>query len=83
MPIEQVVSNLISECCELNISDLHIKVYDLEADIHIRKDGDMQLLRQIGDIECHGEFRVNALKQADSDRIGNGVIQLAFDDIFH
>ncbi|HGY9136387.1 TPA: GspE/PulE family protein [Escherichia coli] len=47
MPIEQVVSNLISECCELNISDLHIKVYDLEADIYIRKDGDMQLLRQI------------------------------------
>ncbi|CAD6176222.1 nucleotide binding protein [Escherichia coli] len=47
MPIEQVVSNLISECCDMNISDLHIKVYDLEADIYIRKDGDMQLLRQI------------------------------------
>lgn len=47
MPVEQIVSKLISECCELNVSDLHIKVYDSEADVYIRKDGDMQLLRQI------------------------------------
>lgn len=47
MPVEQIVSKLITECCDLNVSDLHIKVYDSEADIYIRKDGDMQLLRQI------------------------------------
>lgn len=47
MPVEQQVSKLIYECGELYASDLHVKVYDLEADIFIRKDGDMHLLRQI------------------------------------
>ena len=53
MPVEQIASKLIYECCEHNVSDLHIKVYESEADIFIRKDGDMQLLRQIESDTAH------------------------------
>lgn len=47
LPMEKIASDLIHECCELHVSDLHIKVYADEAEIFIRKDGDMFLLRQI------------------------------------
>lgn len=53
LPVEQRVSMLIFECAEMNASDLHIKVYDAEADIYIRKDGDMQFLRQIESEHAH------------------------------
>ena len=53
MPVEQQVSKLIFECGRMNVSDLHVKVYDSEADIYIRKDGDMQLLRQIEASSAH------------------------------
>ncbi|EPA4140257.1 bundle-forming pilus extension ATPase [Escherichia coli] len=53
LPVEKRASMLLFECAEMRVSDLHIKVYDAEADIYIRKDGDMELLRQIESNTAH------------------------------
>lgn len=53
LPVEKRASTLLFECAEMRVSDLHIKVYDTEADIYIRKDGDMELLRQIESHTAH------------------------------
>ena len=44
------------------------------------KPGDRLL---VADIEGDGQLRVNALEQADGDRIRHGIVELAIDDRLH
>ncbi|EBA3897091.1 Flp pilus assembly complex ATPase component [Salmonella enterica] len=68
LPMERIASDLLSECCYMNVSDLHIKVYAHEADIQIRKNGDLQLLRQIDADVAHAILSTlyNAAEEADA-----------------
>ncbi|BEC63337.1 GspE/PulE family protein [Escherichia coli] len=68
LPMEKIASDLIHECCDLRVSDLHIKVYADEAEIFIRKDGDMFLLRQIEAEKGHSLLAAlyNTAEDADS-----------------
>ncbi|WP_230042075.1 GspE/PulE family protein [Escherichia coli] len=68
LPMERVVSNLLTECSFMRVSDLHIKVYEHEADIEIRRNGDLRLLRQINAEEAHSILSTlyNAADEADA-----------------
>lgn len=47
MPMEKMALQLIAECTELGVSDLHIRVGAHEAEIFTRHNGDMIPLRQL------------------------------------
>ncbi|WP_032358955.1 ATPase, T2SS/T4P/T4SS family [Escherichia coli] len=68
LPMERVVSNLLTECSFMHVSDLHIKVYEHEADIEIRRNGDLRLLRQINAEDAHSILSTlyNAADEADA-----------------
>ncbi|EKS5985833.1 Flp pilus assembly complex ATPase component TadA [Salmonella enterica] len=68
LPMEKIASDLLSECCYMNVSDLHIKVYSHEADIQIRKNGDLYLLRQIDAEVAHSILSTlyNSAEEADA-----------------
>ncbi|HAK5294319.1 TPA: Flp pilus assembly complex ATPase component [Salmonella enterica] len=68
LPMERVVSNLLTECSYMHVSDLHIKVYEHEADIQIRRNGDLRLLKQIDAEEAHSILSTlyNAADEADA-----------------
>lgn len=53
LPMEIMAGRLITECANHKASDLHIKIEDSFADIYIRKDGDLFLLRQIESVVAH------------------------------
>lgn len=53
LPMEIMAGRLITECANHNASDLHIKIEGSFADIYIRKDGDLFLLRQIESVVAH------------------------------
>lgn len=68
LPMEKVVSNLLTECSYMHVSDLHIKVYAHEADIQIRRNGDLRLLKQIDADAAHSILSTlyNAAEEADA-----------------
>lgn len=68
LPMELVVSNIISECAYMHVSDLHIKIYEHEADIQIRRNGELNLLRQIDAEFAHSVLAAfyNAAEEADA-----------------
>ena len=68
LPMEKIVSNLLTECSYMNVSDLHIKIYEYEADVQIRRNGDLRLLRQIDANIAHSILATlyNAANEADA-----------------
>lgn len=66
--MEKIVSNLLTECSYMKVSDLHIKVYEHEADIQIRRNGDLRLLKQIDATVAHSILSTlyNAADEADA-----------------
>ncbi|EOV5718796.1 ATPase, T2SS/T4P/T4SS family (plasmid) [Escherichia coli] len=68
LPMEKIVSNLLTECSYMKVSDLHIKVYEHEADIQIRRNGDLRLLKQIDATVAHSILSTlyNAADEADA-----------------
>ncbi|HBA6947917.1 TPA: Flp pilus assembly complex ATPase component [Escherichia coli] len=68
LPMEVVVSNIINECAYMHVSDLHIKIYEHEADIQIRRNGELNLLRQIEANVAHSILAAfyNAAEEADA-----------------
>lgn len=68
LPMEKIVSDLLTECSYMHISDLHIKVYEHEADVQVRKNGELTLLRQIDSDIAHSILSTlyNAAEEADA-----------------
>ncbi len=52
-PMEVMAGELITECVNRRVSDLHIKIMEHYADFYIRKDGDMLFLRQTDSSVAH------------------------------
>lgn len=65
LPMEKIISELFSECASLNASDLHIKVYNFEAYVYVRANGDFRLLKQMDSVDAHS--LLSALYNASND----------------